>query len=216
MVCYEGVIFDVDGTLLDSMYIWENVAAEYLKSRGATPQPGLNDDLAALGGHEIPDYFRVEYGLRETANTIQRGINKLLEDYYFYNAPLKAGVLTVLGALNELGVKMCVATATDRRLIEPALLRCGILDFFGRIFTCGEESTSKRHPDIYLRAAEYLGTHIAETLVVEDALYAIKSAKGAGFPVAAVYDITAEDKQEEIKSICDHYYVSMVEMLNDL
>ena len=210
---YKGVVFDVDGTLLDSMPIWESVAADYLRTRGIMPKPKINEELFALGGHEIPAYFRAEYGLRETAEVINRGMYELLEEFYFFSAQLKEGVAVVLETLRKSGVKMCVATATDKCLIEPALKRCGILDYFGYIFTCGEEETSKHSPDIYIRAAAFLDNEIPDTLVVEDALYAMKSAKRAGFPVAAVYDRSARDKQDEIKKVCDYYFVSMDEML---
>ena len=210
---YKGAIFDVDGTMLDSMPIWENIAANYLITRGITPRPTLNEELVALGGHEISAYFQTEYGLRETSETIQRGMYELLEEFYFFKASLKKGVAAALNALHENGVKICVATATERWLVEPALKRCGIFQHFEHIFTCGEEETSKSSPEIYIRAATFLGTPIPDTLVVEDALYAIKSAKRAGFPVAAVYDPSARDKLDEIKTVSDYYYTSMDEML---
>ena len=210
----KSVIFDVDGTLLDSMCIWENVAADYLESRGITPQPDLYDHLLMIGGHEIPRYFRAEYGLPDSEEKILHGIYKLLEDFYLRKVPLKKGVTRVLGALRERGIQMNVATATDRWLVEPALQRCGILDYFECVFTCSEERTSKNSPDIYLRAAANLGTAASDTLVVEDALYAIKSAKSAGFPVAAVYDRSAGDQQVEIKKFCDYYFTSLDEMLD--
>ena len=213
MRLFKSVIFDVDGTLLDSMCIWENVAPDYLRSRGATPRADLNEALSRLGGHEIPGYFRSEYGLRESVDEIMRGIYKLLEDFYLHKAPLKKGVIPVLSALSELGIKMSIATATEKYLIDSALERLGIRKHFKRIFSCGEEMTSKSSPDIYLRAAVDLGTAISETLIVEDALYAIRSAKSAGFPVAAVYDKSALDYQDEIKQLCDYYFMSMDEML---
>ena len=212
MTNIKGVIFDVDGTLLDSMPIWENMASDYLIEQGVTPRPDLCEDLFALGGHEIPKYFQVEYGLRQSAETIQRGMYKLLEDFYFHKALPKHGVVAVLEAFRTHGMKMCVATATDRHLIEPALMRCGLLNFFDRIFTCGEEVTSKSCPDIYIRAAAFLGTGISETLVVEDALYAIRSAKNAGFSVVGVYDLSARDKQNEIKELSDYYFMKMDEI----
>ena len=210
----KGAIFDMDGTLLDSMSIWDSAATDYLISRGAAPRPGLFDEMLTLGGHEIPQYFQAEYGIYESEEEIRNGIYQLLEEYYFFKVPLKPGVTAVLDTMRDKGVKMCVATATDRELVEPALHRCGIIEYFGRIFTCGEERTSKSSPDIYLRAAAFLGTDIADTLVVEDAPYAIKSAENAGFPVAAIYDIASADKQDEIKEICEYYFQAFDEMLS--
>ena len=211
MIKIKGAIFDVDGTMLDSMSIWESVAADYLITKGVTPRPNLYDELLSLGGHEIPKYFQVEYGLRETASEIQRGIYKLLEEFYFHKAQPKEGVIKVLDTLRERGIKMCVATATDRWLIEPALQRCGLLDYFGRIFTCSEELTSKSSPDIYIRAAAFLGTAIEDTLVFEDAPYAVKSANSAGFPVVAVFDQSSKDKQDEVIATSDYYYRSLAD-----
>ena len=209
MTGIKGAIFDLDGTLLDSMQIWDNIAANYLISRGATPRPGLRDELRALGGHQIPVYFQSNYGIIESEERIYSAINELLEDFYFNKAPLKEGAAELLDKLLGQNVKMCVATATDRYLVEPALERCGIFEYFERIFTCGEERTSKSSPEIYLRAAKFLGTKIIDTLVFEDALYAMKSAKKAGFPVAAVYDLSAGDQQEEIRKLCDYYCNSL-------
>ena len=207
----KGAIFDVDGTLLDSMSIWENVAADYLRSIGATPSLNLNEELKILGGIRTLEYLQAEYGLRESKEEIRAGINGLLEDFYFNAAQPKDGAVDVLNTLRGRGVKMCVATATDKYLIEPALKRCGILDYFGYVFTCGEERTSKSRPDIYLRAAEFLGTPVHETPVFEDALYAVKSAKGAGFPVVGVYDIWARGDEKDIRSLCDVYIESWAE-----
>ena len=211
MTNIKGAIFDVDGTLLDSMQMWDNVAADYLKSRGVTPRSNLNEELRTLGGHQISGYFRSEYGLPESEDEIRVGIEKLLQAFYFDSkiVKLKDGVVEVLEKLQMRGIKMCVATATDRWLIEPALRNCGIDQYFGRIFTCGEEETSKNHPDIYISAAEFLGTDIEDTLVFEDALYAIKSAKRAGFPVVGIYDSVAEGHQDEIERLCDIYLKSM-------
>jgi HAD superfamily hydrolase (TIGR01509 family) len=196
------------------MPIWESVAGDYLISLGITPNPGLYSELLPLSWNETAKYLQVEYGVRKSTEEIYRGTYGLLEQYYFNVAPLKDGVMNVLETFKARGIKMCVATATERHLAEPALRRCGVLEYSERIFTCPEEETHKSDPDIYIRAASFLGTDIGKTLVVEDALYAIKSAKRAGFPVAAIYDLSAAHHQEKIKEICDYYMVNMGEMLN--
>jgi len=206
MITFKSVIFDADGTLLDSMDAWGQVGADYLTSLGVTPLPGLSNDLRTLEGLEMARYFHKTYGIREPDAMIIDGINELLEDYYFHRSHLKEGVPRVLEELRLRDIKMCVATATDKYLIEAALQRCDIIRYFGRILTCSEENTTKSSPDIFISAAAYLRTDIRDTLVVEDSHYAIKSAKMAGFPVVAVYDHSSEEHLDEIKSICDCYY----------
>jgi len=137
-------------------------------------------------------------------------------DFYKNDVKLKDGVVQVLELLNNRGVKMCIATATDRWLFEPALERFDLNKYFKCIFTCTEEKTSKANPDIYIRAADYLETEINETLVVEDALYAMKTAKKAGFIVTGIYDKSADDEQDEIKAVCDYYCINPGEMLGFL
>jgi HAD superfamily hydrolase (TIGR01509 family) len=140
-------------------------------------------------------------------------MSKLMEDSYLYKLRLKDGVIDTLEALRARGVKMCVATATDKCLVEPALQRCGALGYFERVFSCVQEETSKNSPDIFIRAASFLGTDICDTLVVEDAPHAIETARNAGFPVAGVYDKSFDNQQDEIKAMCDFYFMSLDEMV---
>ena len=207
----KGAIFDIDGTVLDSMPIWETVAGDYLVLNGIVPRDGLREELRTLGGRQVGEYFIKNYGINKTPEEISDGIDKLLEGFYFDIAPPKPGVERVLQTLRDGGVPMCVATATDRHLVEAALKRTGLLQYFGHIFTCLELRSGKDEPYIFLRAAESLGTGIAETCVFEDALYAIRTAKKAGFPVVAVYDKSAKASADEIKALADVYLNSFDE-----
>jgi len=209
----KGVIFDFDGTLLDSMQVWKVFEYEYLRSLGAEPRPGLGEVLRSMSSVEEAVYFREEYGVTQSVEKIVLGRNSLISQKYKNEIPLKTGVITVLHELKKRGIKMCIATATERELVEPAISRLGLMEYVERVFTCEEVGVSKSSPDIYLLAAGYFGLAPADILVVEDALYAMKTAKKAGFVVAGVYDLSSEDQTDEIKVVCDYYLQTLDEIL---
>lgn len=206
-----GAIFDMDGTLLDSMSVWDTIGEDYLRSIGYEPREGLNEALKTMSLVQAARYCQTEYGVALSIDEIVAGVNAMLERYYRFEAPLKPGVAELLAQFREKGVKMCVATATDRYLVEAALDRCGVLSYFGKIFTCGEVGYGKDKPDIFEAALRLLGTKKAETLVFDDALHAILTAKEAGFPVAAVYD-SHEKAQDEIRDLADIYLEDLTQL----
>lgn len=206
-----GAIFDMDGTLLDSMSVWDTIGEDYLRSIGYEPREGLNEVLKNMSLLLAARHYQTEYGVALSIDEIVAGVNAMLERYYRFEAPLKPGAVELLAQLRENGVKMCVATATDRYLVEAALGRCGVLSCFGKIFTCSEAGSGKDKPDIFEAALRFLGTKKAETVVFDDALYAIRTAKEAGFPVAAVYD-SHEKAQDEIRELADLYLEDLTQL----
>ena len=199
-----GAIFDVDGTLLDSMSIWDTIGADYLRSIGYIPRENLNEIFKNMSLLQAAEYYRNEYGVTLRVEEIMSGVNAMLEQFYQYEAPLKPGAAELLARLRQNRVKLCIATATDRYLVEAALARCGVLSYFGEIFTCNGVGHGKDEPHIFEAALRFLGTERAETAVFDDALYAIRTAKEAGFPIAAVYD-THEKSQTEVRALSDFY-----------
>lgn len=199
-----GAIFDVDGTLLDSMFIWDTIGETYLRSIGYQPKENLNETFKNMSLHQAARYYQTEYGVARSIDEIMDGVNAMLERYYRFEVPLKPGVAELLERLRQSGVKLCIATATDRHLVEAALDRCGVLSCFGEIFTCNEVGHGKDEPDIFEAALRFLGTRREETLVFDDALYAVRTAKEAGFPVAVIYD-SHEKNQKEIRALADFY-----------
>ncbi|NLA86180.1 MAG: HAD family phosphatase [Clostridiales bacterium] len=208
----KGAIFDLAGTLLDSMVIWESVASDYLKSLGIKPNDDVRETTRSMSIQQACEHFYSEYGLAISPEDMIGGVNSMVEDFYFNRVLLKNSVVEMLNRLKINGVRMCAATATDRYLVEAGLRRNGILDYFGRIFTCTEVGADKDKPIIYQQALEYLGTDIKETLVFEDALYAVKTAKAAGFKVAAVYDESGRGQQDEIKRLADYFIKSFADL----
>jgi HAD superfamily hydrolase (TIGR01509 family) len=208
----KGAIFDLDGTLFDSNSMWDSIVEEYLKSQGITPSNDVSEAVSAMSIQQVCGYFCSAYGLDLSHDEIVNGINRMVEDFYYNRVQLKEGVRETLSRLQKHGVKMCVATATDRYLVEAGLIRTGISDYFGRIFTCTEVGAGKDAPDIYCQALDFLGTDIKETVVFEDALYAIRTAKASGFTVAALYDASICHQQDITIKLADFYFDSFVEM----
>ena len=201
-----GAIFDVDGTLLDSMPIWTDAGAVYLRSLGIKPQEDLWQILKTMTLEEAARYLIRQYQIPLSPADVMEGINREIEDFYFYQAPLRPGVEELLNKLHAADVKMAIATATDRYLVEKALERLGILPFFGRIFTCAE-SGSKMQPGIYRQAGAFLGTLPAETWVFEDACHGAATAARAGFPVLGIRD-PSEENQQGLKEVSAVYLES--------
>lgn len=200
----QGAIFDLDGTLLDSMPIWDTIGEDYLRSLGIEPKEDLKETFKTFSLEQSAEYYRENYGVTLSIQEIIDGVNDMVEKYYIEIVPLKPGVKEFLVKLQKDRVKMCIATVTDKHLVEAALKRCGVRDFFSEIFTCTQVGKSKEEPVIYRVAREHLGTDKTKTVVFEDAFYALKTAKEDGFVVAAVYD-AHENNQKEMKSISDFY-----------
>lgn len=209
----KGAIFDLDGTLLDSMSIWRNMADDYLRSQNIKPKDDLFDVVRAMSLADTAVYFREEYGIMKSDEQMMSEINANVE--YFYNnvAEKKEFVIEFLDLLKEKDVKMCIATATDRYLVKPALKRTGLDGYFDKIFTCTECDSGKDRPDIFLAALSYLGTPIEDTYVFEDSLFAIESAKKAGFPTVGVYDRFSDYQIEEVKERSDIFIISFDELI---
>jgi HAD superfamily hydrolase (TIGR01509 family) len=185
------------------MSVWETAGVKYLESLGVKPRADLRDKIISLSLMQAAVYFQDEYGVTASVTEVMEGVDKAVEDFYFSTAIPKEGVIELLNSLKARGVKMCVATATNRRLVEAGLSRNGMLDFFSEIVTCTEVGAGKDNPEVFNTALRYLGTKREETYIFEDALYAIKTAKEAGFPVVAVSDGSAKNQRAEIVSLAD-------------
>lgn len=205
----QGAIFDVDGTILDSMPIWDNAGEMYLKNFGKEVKPGLGRIMFSMSMTEGAQYLQEKYELLLSTDEIIDGINRTIKDYYLYQVQLKSGAEQFLQEMKQSGIRMTIATSSDRPVIEKALLRLKILTYFDRIFTCSEVGAGKMLPDIYLAARNYMQTDISYTWVFEDALYALQTAKKAGFRTVGVYDPSSADQQDQIKEISDIYLAEL-------
>lgn len=200
----KGAIFDLDGTLLDSMSIWDTLGEEYLISLGIQPQENLGETFQNMSLTQSAEYYRTEYGVDKTVEEIISEINAMIEQFYISEVCLKKGVKTFLQELAENDVKMCVATSIDAYLAEAALTRNGVRQYFGEIFTCNVVGSGKDNPLIYETALQYLKTKKKETLVFEDAVFALETAQKAGFITVGVYD-KSEENQDKVRKVSDFY-----------
>ncbi len=200
----KGAIFDLDGTILDSMFIWDTIGEDYLRSLGIEPKENLKETFKTFTLEQAAEYYRENYGVTLSVNEIVDGVNKMVERYYAETVKIKPDIEVFLEKLKAKGIKMCIATVTDKSLVETALNRLGIRNYFSEIFTCASVGHSKEEPHIYREAQKYLNTEKGETVVFEDALHALKTAKADGFVTVGVFDIH-EENQEELKTIADYY-----------
>lgn len=200
----KAAIFDFDGTLFDSNYVWETAGERFFQSIGVAPKDNLQQEIRIMSLHQSACYIREEYRLPLSVEEIMEGINRTVENCYFHEVEPKTGVRAFLQQMQEAGVRMCIATATDRYLIEAALKRCNMLDFFDAIITCSEVGHGKDEPVIFRTALEFLGTDRSNTVIFEDALHAVQTAKADGFLTVCILDPYIQE-QEQLQTLCDCY-----------
>ena len=192
-------IFDMDGTLIDSMFFWKNLAAEYLSSKGVTRiREDILERIKPMTMSESAALFQREFGLTSDPEV---EMNAMMDAHYRNDIPLKPGVRNYLQTLRSRGVRMCVASATAEPLMEACLTRLGVRDCFEFLLSCETVGAGKRSPLVYHESARRLNAAQAEIAVYEDALYAIQTAKDAGFYVVGVYDDSAAKNWQTIERI---------------
>ena len=199
-----GAIFDMDGTLLASMFYWHQAPADCLREiYGREPREDLMEGLKPLTLEQGAAWMNESYGLGADPAVIAAQINALVKRFYTERVQVKPGAEDWLRAFQKAGVPMVIATSTDRPLVEAALARTGLGQYFSAVFTCTEVGAGKGRPDVYEAALAFLGTPRENTWVFEDSLFAMRTAKAAGFPVAGVYDAAQDEVQQEVRALAD-------------
>ena len=200
-----AIIFDADGTLLDSMYIWQELGGRYLRSIDVEPERDLAQILYVMSLEEGCIYLKEHYGLEKTLPEIREGIVRIIQDFYIDEVGLKDGVRDFLENMSQKNIPMVIATSGDRTLLNAALERNGIAMYFEAIFTCSELETTKRDKKIYMECAKFLGMRPENIAVFEDSLFALETAKAAGFITFGVEDDSNIDDREKIIEVADFY-----------
>ena len=197
-------IFDMDGTLVDSMVYWENLATEFLESKGVqTISSEIMERIKPMTMTESAALFIQEYSLSGTAESVAAEMNAMMDEHYRKDIPLKPGVHAYLEALHNKGVVMCVASATAEDLMDACLTRLGVAQYFSFLLSCETVSAGKDRPDVYWESAKRLGAEPVEIAVYEDALYAAETAKSAGFYTVAVRDDSNQFHWESLTALAD-------------
>lgn len=206
----QAVIFDLDGTLVDSMWVWLDIDREYFKQHGLEVPEKLQQKISGMSFSETANYIKEQYGISDSIEDMKTAWNRMAEEKYEKEVPLKPGADRFIRKIREMGIKTGVATSNSRHLVEIALQARGIRSELDVVRTACEVEHGKPAPDIYLLVAEDLGVKPEHCLVFEDIIEGIQAGKRAGMHTCAVADaasaaIWQEKKQEAEYAITDYY-----------
>lgn len=210
-----GAIFDLDGTLLDSIYVWKKVDSDMLKRWGISPVPeGYNRAVAAMSFQEAAEYTIRRFGIPMAPEEMMAVWHREACLAYTNDVALKPFAADYLRALRDRGVRLAVATGCLPELYEPALKRHGIYDLFESFTTLKEVARGKKFPDIYQRAAEKMGLPPADCAVFEDVPEGVMAARAGGFFTVAVADPDSASFERELRAQADVYLENYAQALD--
>lgn len=208
-----GVIFDLDGTLLDSTSVWTQIDIDFLAERGFEVPPDYQTAIMALGFEDVAKYTINRFRLNESVEAVMAQWNRMAHDAYRNTVTLKPGARELLMWLREHDIKIGVATSNSADLFEPCLHNNDIHSFFHSFTETNDVSRGKEFPDVYIAEAEKLGCKPEECIVFEDIMPALKSAKSAGFSTIAVREEKWGYTDEEFEEVCDAAVTNLKEAI---
>ena len=201
----DAVIFDLDGTLVDSMWMWKEIDIEYLGGMGIEYPEDLHSCIDGMSFTETAVYFKERFNTPEDVDSIKDTWNEMARDMYAHRVGLKPGVAGFLEKLKNRGIKTGVASSNSMELVLTVLEALNIRKFFDEIHTSCEVEHGKPFPDIFLLVAERLGVAPGKCLVFEDIIPGIKAAHAANMKVCAVYDSFSEADDDQKREMADYY-----------
>lgn len=201
----KAFLFDLDGTLVDSMWIWGQIDVDYLGRFGLEPPPDLQNSIEGMSFTETARYFKTRFSIPDSLEQMKADWNRMAWDKYLREVPLKPGVGEFLAFHRARGIKMAVASSNSRELVEAVVGVHGLTDTFDVIVTGCDVAHGKPSPDIYLEAAAGLNTAPAQCLVFEDIIPGILAGRNAGMQVVAVEDAYSRYQEKEKRELADLY-----------
>ena len=202
---YNAVLFDLDGTLIDSMWMWHSIDVEYLAKFGLDIPDDLQDSIEGMSFSETAVYFKERFNIPDSLENIKNDWNNMARDIYLTRVPLKNGVMEFLDFLKAKDFKLAICTSNSEELARSVTDVLGITNYFDTIITACMVGAGKPNPDIYLKAASDCNVPVNKCLVFEDVTQGILAGKNAGMLTIAVEDMYSIDKKEEKKAVADLY-----------
>ncbi|MCT4596400.1 MAG: HAD family phosphatase [Vallitalea sp.] len=208
----KAVIFDLDGTLIDSMWLWESIDIEYLGRYNIELPDTLQSDIEGMSFTETAQYFKDRFNIADSIDKIKSDWNDMAWEYYKHQVELKDGVLEFLNYLQENNIPIGIGTSNSKELVELIINKYNISHYFTSIRTSCEVNKGKPYPDIFLKVAEDLNVKAEDCIVFEDVPNGIIAGKKAGMKVCAIYDEFSEAMDKEKKELADFYIMNYNEL----
>ncbi len=204
----KGAIFDMDGTLINSLIIWDilwsKFGEKYIKDGTFRPSAESDKRVRTMTLLAAMELIHSEYGLGESGEELLDEANRIMVEFYENDVELKEGVADFLDECQRRGIRMCIASATDKKLLSVALRHCGLEKYFEKVFSCADVGKGKDEPDVFLEAMRYLGTDKESTCVFEDSAVAIVTSHRMGLMTVGIFDENNYG-QDLIKATADVY-----------
>ena len=210
----KAAIFDLDGTILDSTWVWSQIDRDFLGSRGFDVPPDYAQAIISMGFEDVAKYTIARFELRESTEEVMAEWNRMAQEAYEKTVKLKPGTKELLMCLKEKGIKAGIATSNSASLFVPCLKANGIYDLFHSYTETGDVSRGKEFPDVYIKQAEKMGCKPEECIVFEDIIPALRGAKGGGFTTIGVRENKWKYKEEEFGRYCDYCVSDLTEALS--
>lgn len=212
----DAVIFDLDGSLVDSMWIWKDIDVAYLGRFGIELPENLQSEIEGMSFSETAAFFKERFQIPDSVQKMKADWNAMAWDKYSHEVPLKKGAADFLKYCKEHGIRLGIATSNSRELVENVAAVHGLQDYFSCIMTGCDVAKGKPAPDIYLAVAKALNVEPARCLVFEDIIPGIQAGQSAGMKVCAVEDAYSLSQKEEKKALADYYIEDFCEILQDI